>query len=113
MDRRDASIGWPWSHRVFRAEAALSRYSNRRSQRCSACLSAGCDEALIARRIARHEHFMPSSLLHSQFEALEERGPDESPVVVSIEPTPREIVSRVVSALARGKAAPPAQPATS
>src|SRR5579871_2118636 len=31
------------------------------------------DEALIARRIAtRHEHFMPQSLLHSQFEALEE-----------------------------------------
>jgi gluconokinase len=72
------------------------------------------DEALIARRIAtRHEHFMPSSLLHSQFEALEEPGPDESAVVVSIEPTPREIVSRVVSALACGKAAPPAQPATS
>jgi gluconokinase len=32
------------------------------------------DEELIARRIAtRHEHFMPESLLHSQFEALEER----------------------------------------
>jgi gluconate kinase len=24
----------------------------------------------IARRIATHEHFMPRSLLHSQFEAL-------------------------------------------
>jgi gluconokinase len=72
------------------------------------------DEALISRRIAtRQEHFMPSSLLHSQFEALEEPGPDESPVVVSIEPTPREIVSRVVSALTSGKAVPPAQPATS
>jgi gluconokinase len=58
------------------------------------------DEGLIARRIAtRHEHFMPSSLLHSQFEALEEPGPDESPVVVSIEPTPREIVSNVMAVL--------------
>jgi gluconokinase len=41
------------------------------------------DETLIARRIAtRHEQFMPRSLLHSQFEALEEPGPDENPVVV-------------------------------
>jgi carbohydrate kinase (thermoresistant glucokinase family) len=30
------------------------------------------DEALIARRLAtRHEHFMPRSLLHSQFDALD------------------------------------------
>jgi carbohydrate kinase (thermoresistant glucokinase family) len=43
-------------------------------------------EELIARRIAtRHEHFMPPSLLHSQFVALEEPGPDEIPIVVSIE----------------------------
>jgi gluconokinase len=58
------------------------------------------DEALIARRIAtRHEHFMPPKLLHSQFEALEEPGPDEHPIVVSIEQTPREIAVRIVSAL--------------
>jgi gluconokinase len=58
------------------------------------------DEALIARRIAtRHEHFMPQSLLHSQFEALEEPGPNEFPIVVSIDATPREIVARIVSAL--------------
>jgi gluconokinase len=70
------------------------------------------DEGLIARRIAtRHEHFMPSSLLHSQFEALEEPGPDESPVVVSIEPTPREIVSNVMAVLVGEKAVPAAEPA--
>jgi carbohydrate kinase (thermoresistant glucokinase family) len=58
------------------------------------------DEALIARRFAtRHEHFMPVSLLHSQFEALEEPGPDEGPITVSIEPAPREVVSRILSAL--------------
>jgi gluconokinase len=58
------------------------------------------DQALIARRIAtRHEHFMPRSLLHSQFEALEEPGPDENPVVVSIEPRPREIVAQILSTL--------------
>jgi gluconokinase len=58
------------------------------------------DEALIARRIAtRHEHFMPRSLLHSQFETLEEPGPDENPVVAAIEPRPREIVAQILSAL--------------
>jgi carbohydrate kinase (thermoresistant glucokinase family) len=58
------------------------------------------DEALIARRIAtRHEHFMPRTLLHSQFEALEEPGSDENPIVVSIEPRPREIVDQILSAL--------------
>jgi carbohydrate kinase (thermoresistant glucokinase family) len=58
------------------------------------------EEALIARRIAtRHEHFMPKSLLHSQFEALEEPRSDENPIIVSIEPTPREIAARISSSL--------------
>jgi gluconokinase len=58
------------------------------------------DETLIARRIAtRHEHFMSRSLLHSQYEALEEPGPDENPIVVSIEPRPHEIVAQILSAL--------------
>lgn len=58
------------------------------------------DMELIGRRIAtRHEHFMPASLLQSQFDALEEPGPDENPVVVSVEPRPREIVARILDAL--------------
>jgi gluconokinase len=58
------------------------------------------DETLIARRIAtRHEHFMPRSLLHSQYAALEEPGTDENPIVVSIEPRPHEIVVQILSAL--------------
>jgi carbohydrate kinase (thermoresistant glucokinase family) len=58
------------------------------------------DASLIARRIAtRHEHFMPASLLASQFEALEEPGPDEHPVTVSIAPSPREIVARIIAEL--------------
>ena len=69
------------------------------------------DEELIARRIAtRHEHFMPQSLLHSQFEALEEPGPDENPIIVSIEPRPHEIVAQIFSALNMvGGAQPPEQ----
>ncbi|HEY2531470.1 MAG TPA: gluconokinase [Xanthobacteraceae bacterium] len=55
---------------------------------------------LIARRIAaRHEHFMPASLLQSQFDALEEPGPEERPIIASIEPHPREIVLQILAAL--------------
>jgi gluconokinase len=58
------------------------------------------EEALVARRIAtRHEHFMPQSLLHSQFDALEEPAGDENPVIVSIEPSPPEIVTQIMSSL--------------
>jgi gluconokinase len=58
------------------------------------------DKDLIARRIAtRHEHFMPASLLQSQFDALEEPGPEENPIVVSIAPRPREIVAQILDAL--------------
>jgi gluconokinase len=58
------------------------------------------DETLIARRIAtRQEHFMPRSLLHSQFEVLEEPGLDGNPITVPIEPQPREIVARILSAM--------------
>jgi gluconokinase len=66
------------------------------------------DETLIARRIAtRHEHFMPAGLLRSQFEALEEPGPDETPITISIEPQPPEIVARILSALNIGQEALP------
>jgi gluconokinase len=66
------------------------------------------DEELIARRFAtRHEHFMPQSL---QFEALEEPGPDENPIIVSIAPRPHEIVAQILSALNMvGGAQPPEQ----
>jgi len=58
------------------------------------------DMELIARRIAtRHEHFMPPSLLESQFEALEEPGSDEKPIVASIDPRPREIVAHILAEL--------------
>ncbi len=57
-------------------------------------------EPLIARRLAkRHEHFMPPALLHSQFEALEEPGPEENPVIVSIKPKPNKIVAQIFSTL--------------
>jgi gluconokinase len=63
------------------------------------------DEELIARR-------MPPTLLHSQFEALEEPGPEENPIVVSIEPRPREIVAQIISALNKVEGAEPPERAS-
>jgi gluconokinase len=69
------------------------------------------DMDLIGRRIAvRHEHFMPASLLQSQFDALEEPGPDENPIVVSVEPRPREIVAQILEALKMQTSQPDAAP---
>lgn len=57
--------------------------------------------ALIGRRMAaRHEHFMPTALLDSQFATLEEPGPDERPIVVGVGPSPQAIVAEILSALA-------------
>jgi gluconokinase len=56
---------------------------------------------LIARRqAARHGHFMPASLMASQFATLEEPGPDERPVTVSVAHPPPKIVDAIVQELA-------------
>jgi len=49
---------------------------------------------LIATRLAkRKNHFMPPSLLDSQFATLEPPGADEAPLTVSIGPVPDEIAA--------------------
>jgi carbohydrate kinase (thermoresistant glucokinase family) len=56
---------------------------------------------LIGRRLAaRHGHFMPGSLLDSQFATLEEPGPDEHPITVDIGGTPEQIADEIVRRLA-------------
>ncbi|MGI5351409.1 gluconokinase [Streptomyces sp. CA-250714] len=56
---------------------------------------------LIAARLARRKgHFMPPSLLRSQFDALEPLGRDERGVTVSVAGTPDETRATVRSALA-------------
>ncbi len=57
------------------------------------------DERLIARRIAHRRHFLPASLLPSQFEALEEPGPDENPIIVPIGQGPAAIVRKILALL--------------
>lgn len=56
---------------------------------------------LIARRLSlRSGHFMPPTLLDSQFAALEPPAPDEHPITVGIEGHPSEIVDDIVGRLA-------------
>ena len=51
---------------------------------------------LIARRMAaRKGHFMPAGLLDSQFRTLEEPGPDEHPITVSVEPPAAQVIETV------------------
>lgn len=58
------------------------------------------DHALIAaRQAARLGHYMPASLLASQFATLEPPGPDEHPITVGIERTVPAIVADIVSRL--------------
>jgi gluconokinase len=58
------------------------------------------DYDLIARRMAAREaHYMPVGLLQSQFDALEEPGPDENAIVVPIESRPEDIVTNIIATL--------------
>jgi gluconokinase len=58
------------------------------------------ERELIARRAAlRHGHFMPASLLDSQFASLEEPGEDERPIVVPIDACPHAVADAVIAKL--------------
>jgi carbohydrate kinase (thermoresistant glucokinase family) len=59
----------------------------------------GSESLIIQRVAARQGHFMPVTLLDSQFTALEEPGPDEQPLVVSIEGTPEETLEKLLKNL--------------
>jgi len=55
---------------------------------------------LIAQRLARRRgHFMPSQLLKSQFEALEEPGANQSAIRVDIAPPPGAIIDQIIKQL--------------
>lgn len=59
----------------------------------------GTRELIRQRLAARHGHFMPVDLLDSQFDTLEEPGPEERPLIVSIDQRPEDIVAKIVSAI--------------
>jgi gluconokinase len=104
---------WPWLHAIA-AEIDARRARGESSVVASSALKRayrdiligdrpdvvlvylkGSQELIAARLKARKGHFMPPSLLDSQFATLEEPGADEHPIVLSIEPRPEAIVDEL------------------
>ena len=61
---------------------------------------AGDFELLSERMKVRTGHFMPASLLKSQFETLEQLEPDQKGVVIDIAPSKEEVVQAAANYLA-------------
>ena len=59
----------------------------------------GSEDMIAARLASRQGHFMPASLLASQFAALEEPGPDEKALVVGIAMPPAFMAKSIVDKL--------------
>jgi len=53
-------------------------------------------EDLLHRRMRRRDHFMPPTLLRSQFETLERLGPDERGTVLDVAPDADELLRQAV-----------------
>lgn len=105
---------WPWLESIAAWIDAARASGEPCIVTCSALkrayrerLVAGRDDArfvylkaeprLVTQRMAvRTGHYMPLSLLRSQFDTLEEPGSEEDPLVVSIEASPEEIVSSII-----------------
>nr|WP_206323965.1 gluconokinase [Streptomyces sp. HNM0574] len=112
-DRRpwlDAIADWLGRHAerggVVTSSALKRRYRDRLAAgapgRVFFLLLDGSEE-LIARRLERREgHFMPRSLLRSQFETLEPLQPDEHGTSVPVDGTPDEVTTRALAALGAG-----------
>jgi gluconokinase len=57
---------------------------------------------IMARQAAREGHFMPPSLMASQFAALEPPAPEEGAITLSVAATPEAILAAALEALAAG-----------
>lgn len=62
----------------------------------------GSCETIAARLMARHGHFMPPSLLDSQFADLEEPSADEPAIRIDIGPAPSALAQTVIETLGLG-----------
>ena len=72
---------------------------DRRGERVEFVYLHGSRELIATRLATRQGHFMPSSLLDSQFATLEEPGSDEPVIRVEIEGSPEAIADAVLAAL--------------
>jgi gluconokinase len=116
---------WPWLRAIAAAMADARRQKKRMVIACSALKRKyrdvlvngahdvrivylkGSREQIALRSSLRQGHFMPPSLLVSQFDTLEEPQADEQPIVVAINAHPKEIVERIVAQLGGAKSLPP------
>ena len=69
---------------------------------------AGTREQIARRLAARHGHFMPQSLLDSQFVILEPPTPDENAITVDISSSSSTLADQIVERLGLGSARQPA-----
>ena len=60
---------------------------------------AGAPEVIAARQAARQGHFMPPSLMASQFATLEDPAGEADAVTVSVVASPHEVVGNILSSL--------------
>lgn len=56
-------------------------------------------EQIANRLVARHGHFMPPSLLDSQFAALEPPGPDENALTIEVTGTAQQTAAEILARL--------------
>jgi gluconokinase/shikimate kinase len=80
---------------------------NRRGSGVLFVYLAGSRATIAPRLAARQGHFMPSSLLDSQFADLEEPAPDEPHIRMEIGPPPTVIAQGIVNDLGLGGAPTP------
>src|SRR5690606_20019709 len=66
---------------------------------------AGTREVLATRVEGRSDHFMPTTLLDSQFATLEPLGDDEPGIVINIDQTVPAIVAEAAAALTESSSA--------
>jgi len=113
----DDSDRLPWLERLARELASAQQESGRAVLACSALrrlyrdiLRAGRNDVrfvflkgekeFIRERLARRtDHFMPASLLDSQFAALEEPAADEAVIVADVRGAPEIVAAEVAAAL--------------
>jgi gluconokinase len=76
---------------------------NRRGSGVVFVFLAGSKATIAPRLAARQAHFMPSSLLESQFADLEEPGPDEPHIRVDVGPLPAAIADSIMRELGLSK----------
>ena len=60
----------------------------------------GNPDLIAERQAGRHHHYMPASLMASQFATLERPGVEENPIVVDVSPPPAVILDAIIRGMA-------------